>query len=101
MMKQPGQRVQADQPVAEGAAQLMPALDLFGGVHVLEGQGWQVESVKEHGLVVVTEHQITHHRHGDHEHVQGPVHQRRQGGLPGGRGRGDLRRHAQGTCQQP
>ncbi|MNT48899.1 hypothetical protein D3C72_1857090 [compost metagenome] len=48
MVIQPGDGVQADQPIADSAAQDVPALDLFGQVLVFIDQQRQVDAVEHH-----------------------------------------------------
>ncbi|MNR08548.1 hypothetical protein D3C85_1247120 [compost metagenome] len=75
MVIQPGHGMQADQPVADGATEFVPVLELFGQFLVLADQQRQVETVEHHLFAFGTGDQPAKNRHGDHENVQRPVHQ--------------------------
>ncbi|MNG27003.1 hypothetical protein D3C84_1120620 [compost metagenome] len=87
--------MQADQPVANSAAEFMPILDLLGQRFVFRYQHRQIKAVKHHLITLGACHQPPQNRHRDHENVQRPVHQLRKRGLPMRRGGEDLRCRAQ------
>ncbi|MNI91349.1 hypothetical protein D3C73_1489940 [compost metagenome] len=93
-MVEPGQGMQADQPVTPAADALVPALDELGHVRIRGDQGWQFEAVERNRFVGCAENQPAGNRQADHQQIQGQVHQVRKAGLPGWRGRDDGRRRA-------
>ncbi|MCY1177510.1 hypothetical protein D9M73_178210 [compost metagenome] len=92
--------MQADQPIADSAAELVPFLELFGQVLVFRDRHRQVETVEHHLVAFGAGDQPAENRRDDHENVQRPVHQPGQCRLPVRRGREDLRRRAEAACEQ-
>ncbi|MNG10486.1 hypothetical protein D3C84_939570 [compost metagenome] len=100
MVIQRGHGMQADQPIADSAAELVPFLELFGQVLVFRDRHRQVETVEHHLVAFGAGDQPPENRRDDHENVQRPVHQPGQRRLPRRRSGEDLRRRAETACEQ-
>ena len=96
MVEQPGDGMQADQPVAGFGQAHVPVLQLLAEVMVRGDQCRQLQAEEGNGFAKGAEDQPAEQRGADHQGVQRQVHELGGDGLPGGNGRHDFR----GGCDQ-